>query len=191
MLWKNLTHEDLELDPEQWGWKLDGATLTPVMTDMAAAPETLLKFVRCFLLEIHVQLIYAYYYSMTHNIIEIFSNECLLLFLCFESMESFSSENIDWTFKSVSSGMEACSASVTSFLTFSSIFCNSTFVSSTTPLVAYCVSFLPSLVFKIYFAPIILAVSNVVFAESMSSDSQVGVLEEHVSSSSSGGSIIA
>ena len=47
MLWKKLTHEDLQLDPEQWSWKLDGTTLTPVMTDMAAAPENLLKFVRC------------------------------------------------------------------------------------------------------------------------------------------------
>ena len=47
MLWKKLTHEDLQLDPEQWGWKLDGTALTPVMTDMAAAPENLLKFVRC------------------------------------------------------------------------------------------------------------------------------------------------
>ncbi len=31
------------IDPEQWGWKLDGTTLTPVMTDMAAAPETLVR----------------------------------------------------------------------------------------------------------------------------------------------------
>ncbi len=29
MLWKKLTHEDLQLDPKQWGWKLDGTTLTP------------------------------------------------------------------------------------------------------------------------------------------------------------------
>ena len=47
VLWKRLTHKDSQLDPEQWGWKLDGTTLTPVMTDMAAAPETLLNFVRC------------------------------------------------------------------------------------------------------------------------------------------------
>ncbi len=56
VLWKRLTQEDLQLDPEQWGWKLDGTTLTPVM---AAAPD-LLKFVyicdasASFLLEIHV-----------------------------------------------------------------------------------------------------------------------------------------
>ena len=41
MLWKKLIHEDLQLDPEQWGWKLDGSKLAPVMTDIAAAPETL------------------------------------------------------------------------------------------------------------------------------------------------------
>ena len=45
MLWKRLTYKDIHLAPEQWGWNLDGTTLTPVMTDMAAAPETLLKFV--------------------------------------------------------------------------------------------------------------------------------------------------
>ena len=27
-LWKKLTHEDLKLEPEQWGWKLDGTTLS-------------------------------------------------------------------------------------------------------------------------------------------------------------------
>ena len=47
ILWKKLAHEDLCLDPQQWGWKLDGTTLSPVMTDIAAAPETLLQFVRC------------------------------------------------------------------------------------------------------------------------------------------------
>ena len=35
------------MDPEQWGWKLEGRMLTPVMTDIVAAPESLLKFVRC------------------------------------------------------------------------------------------------------------------------------------------------
>ena len=47
MLWKNLTHHDAQMDPEQRGWKLEGTVLTPVMTDIAAAPESLLKFVRC------------------------------------------------------------------------------------------------------------------------------------------------
>ncbi len=45
MLWKRLTHEDLEFDPERWSWKLDGTRLSPIMTDLAAAPEALLKFV--------------------------------------------------------------------------------------------------------------------------------------------------
>ncbi len=47
MLWKRLTHEDLEFDPERWGWKLDGTRLSSIMTDLAAAPKALLKFVRC------------------------------------------------------------------------------------------------------------------------------------------------
>jgi len=46
MLWKTLTDE-LQFDPKQWGWRLDGAELNPIMTDLPAAPEALLKFVRC------------------------------------------------------------------------------------------------------------------------------------------------
>ena len=45
ILWKKLTNSDM--DPMQWGWKLDGTVLVPVMTDLDAAPESLLKFVRC------------------------------------------------------------------------------------------------------------------------------------------------
>ena len=44
-LWKALGNN--AWDPEQWGWKLVGTILEPVMTDLAPAPETLLKFVRC------------------------------------------------------------------------------------------------------------------------------------------------
>ncbi|XP_065911780.1 uncharacterized protein [Dysidea avara] len=47
MLWKMLTHEECQYNPEEWGWRLDGTRLNPVMTDLPAAPETLLKFVRC------------------------------------------------------------------------------------------------------------------------------------------------
>ena len=47
MLWKRLTHQDVEFEPEQWGWKLDGTQLSLIMTDMEAGPEALLKFVRC------------------------------------------------------------------------------------------------------------------------------------------------
>ena len=42
--WKELN--DL-LDPLQWGWKLEGFKLQPIMTDMEPAPDNLLKFVRC------------------------------------------------------------------------------------------------------------------------------------------------
>ena len=47
VLWKKLVNYDNDLNPERWGWKLDGIMYTPIMTDLAAAPESLLKFVRC------------------------------------------------------------------------------------------------------------------------------------------------
>ena len=47
MLWKRLKHQDLEFDPEQWGWKLDGTQPSPTMTDLAAGPEALLQFFWC------------------------------------------------------------------------------------------------------------------------------------------------
>ena len=40
-----LTTEEHQFDPEKWGWKLDGVKLNSIMTDLPAAPETLLKFV--------------------------------------------------------------------------------------------------------------------------------------------------
>ena len=45
ILWFKLTNKNL--DPLQWGWKLADTILTPVLTDLDAAPESLLKFVRC------------------------------------------------------------------------------------------------------------------------------------------------
>ena len=42
-----LTTEEYQFDPEKWGWRLDGTKLNPIMTDLPAAPEALLKFVRC------------------------------------------------------------------------------------------------------------------------------------------------
>ena len=45
IIWKTLVNN--ALDPLQWGWRLDVTVFTPVMTDLAAAPESLLKFVRC------------------------------------------------------------------------------------------------------------------------------------------------
>ena len=45
IIWKKLTSDDL--DPKQWGLKLDGKILSPIMMDINVAPENLLKFVRC------------------------------------------------------------------------------------------------------------------------------------------------
>ena len=45
VIWKKLSNNDL--DPKQWGWKLEGSAFAPIMTDLDAAPESLLKFVRC------------------------------------------------------------------------------------------------------------------------------------------------
>ena len=45
IIWKKLTGNDLDL--KQWGWKLDDTVLIPIMTDLNAAPESLLKFVLC------------------------------------------------------------------------------------------------------------------------------------------------
>lgn len=45
ILWFKLTND--YLNPTQWGWKLADTVLTPVLTDLDAAPDSLLKFVRC------------------------------------------------------------------------------------------------------------------------------------------------
>ena len=45
LIWKKLSNNDL--DPKQWGWKLEGSVFTPVMTDLDAGPKSLLQFVRC------------------------------------------------------------------------------------------------------------------------------------------------
>ena len=47
ILWKKFVNDHDDLNPEQWGWKLDGTMFAPIMTDLAAAPENLQKFVRC------------------------------------------------------------------------------------------------------------------------------------------------
>lgn len=36
-----------ETNPVNWDWKLDGDELLPVMCDMNAAKDTLLKIIRC------------------------------------------------------------------------------------------------------------------------------------------------
>ena len=45
IVWIKLLNNDL--DPKQWGWKLEGKVLMPIMTDLDPAPESLLKFIRC------------------------------------------------------------------------------------------------------------------------------------------------
>ena len=35
------------LDPKDWGWRLEGASLVPVMTDQEPAPDELLNVIRC------------------------------------------------------------------------------------------------------------------------------------------------
>ncbi len=35
------------LNPLSWGWKLNGSTLQPVITDLELAPQSLLKFIHC------------------------------------------------------------------------------------------------------------------------------------------------
>ena len=47
MLWKMPTTEEYRYNPEKWGWRLDGTKINPIMTDLPAALETLLKFVCC------------------------------------------------------------------------------------------------------------------------------------------------
>ena len=37
----------VKLPAENWGWKLQNGMYEPVMTDLAPAPEKILKFVRC------------------------------------------------------------------------------------------------------------------------------------------------
>ena len=43
--WQTLMH--CQLNPQEWGWKLSGQTYQPVATDLQAAPEDVLKVVRC------------------------------------------------------------------------------------------------------------------------------------------------
>ena len=45
ILWRELSNK--ELDPLQWGWKLDGKILMPIMTDLDPAPDNMLKFIQC------------------------------------------------------------------------------------------------------------------------------------------------
>jgi hypothetical protein len=46
VMWKQLTTQTA-LHVEDWGWQLEDSALIPVATDIAAAPDDLLKVVRC------------------------------------------------------------------------------------------------------------------------------------------------
>jgi len=45
ILWKTLANSCDDLDPQQWSWRLDRDVLSPIMTDLDAAPDNLLKFI--------------------------------------------------------------------------------------------------------------------------------------------------
>ena len=47
IIWSNLGGTDINLDPKEWEWKLYRSVYMPITTDLDAAPESLLKFVRC------------------------------------------------------------------------------------------------------------------------------------------------
>ena len=44
-IWRQLS--DNSLDATEWGWAVSGNQMTPIFTDLGAAPEDLLRFVRC------------------------------------------------------------------------------------------------------------------------------------------------
>ena len=39
--------DDFQTAPSEWGWRLDGDALVPVMTDEEIAPQSLMKVIRC------------------------------------------------------------------------------------------------------------------------------------------------
>ena len=45
MIWKSLNV--VHMEPCEWGWFVENGRLSPVMNDMAPAPDDLLKYVRC------------------------------------------------------------------------------------------------------------------------------------------------
>ena len=45
VIWATL--DTLALNPLSWGWKIEDGKLAPITTDKPAAPDSLLKFVRC------------------------------------------------------------------------------------------------------------------------------------------------
>jgi len=45
VVWTTLGSTDIE--PSEWGWKMEGGRLTPIATDLEPAPSDLLKVIRC------------------------------------------------------------------------------------------------------------------------------------------------
>ena len=46
--WKLLDDDEgVQLNPENWGWKIEDSILNPVKSDKAVAPQTLLKIIWC------------------------------------------------------------------------------------------------------------------------------------------------
>ena len=45
--WKLLDDDHLKLKPEEWGWKLTENGYAPIASDIVAAPENILKIIRC------------------------------------------------------------------------------------------------------------------------------------------------
>ena len=47
MLWSLIADDGtLEIEAKDWGWKMQGGTLVPIMTDQEIAPDSLTKVVR-------------------------------------------------------------------------------------------------------------------------------------------------
>ena len=44
-VWECLSKRDME--PEKWGWKFDGVSYKPIMTDMPAGPDDILRIIKC------------------------------------------------------------------------------------------------------------------------------------------------
>ena len=40
-------HQVVPMNPNDWGWKIEGTTMTPIKSDKAVAPESLLKVIKC------------------------------------------------------------------------------------------------------------------------------------------------
>ena len=68
--WKTLM--SVELNPLDWEWKLSNGHYCPIMTDLNAAPDNILRFIRCncniFKKNVHAVLILAVAKSMVLSV---------------------------------------------------------------------------------------------------------------------------